>query len=283
MNQIISPFSLQTSTQEPMTNFFYTDANGQKHGPINDQLLRVLVTQNKIRPDTSLETDTGYKGVAGQIPGLFVATPPQPPPPIQPPISLGVPVPPQSVSMPNDKDEIIEFSARPDWLRGYIGVHLFSGFLLFCACMLFVAAVWTRMEKLRGIEEGENVFPEAMDEAVRYLIATGGGLILLVAFVCLSVWLVCISTKLTITSKKVILWRGIFSRTEFELLHSHIQSVIIHQGFLQRLVGAGSIQIASAATSGGAAVFAIAFRNPDLIKKMIQRHQQEYSDSLSVR
>jgi len=35
----------------PMLNYFYTDANGQKQGPINDQLFRVLVAQKKVLPD----------------------------------------------------------------------------------------------------------------------------------------------------------------------------------------------------------------------------------------
>jgi len=66
-----------------MPNYFYTDASGQRQGPINDQLLRVLVAQKTILPTTSLETAGGHKGVAGQIPGLFPATPagPIPAPP----------------------------------------------------------------------------------------------------------------------------------------------------------------------------------------------------------
>jgi hypothetical protein len=42
-------------------------------------------TQGVIEPSTPMETDTGHKGTAGQIPGLFNATPPQPsvPPPHQ--------------------------------------------------------------------------------------------------------------------------------------------------------------------------------------------------------
>ena len=53
-----------------MANYFYTDANGQKQGPINDEQLRTLAARGVVTPDTPLETDSGYKGVAGQIPGL---------------------------------------------------------------------------------------------------------------------------------------------------------------------------------------------------------------------
>lgn len=55
-----------------MPNFFvYIDANGQRQGPINNQQLRKLVTQGIITPQTQLETDSGHKGFAGQIKGLF--------------------------------------------------------------------------------------------------------------------------------------------------------------------------------------------------------------------
>jgi len=51
--------------------YFYCDANGWKQGPIDDQQLRELVAYGIITPSTPLETDSGHKGTAGQIPGLF--------------------------------------------------------------------------------------------------------------------------------------------------------------------------------------------------------------------
>ena len=59
-----------------MPNFHYTDANGQKQGLINDEQLKALVARKIITPDTLLETDTGKKGKAGQIKGLFPDAPP---------------------------------------------------------------------------------------------------------------------------------------------------------------------------------------------------------------
>ena len=55
-----------------MTNFFYIDAKGRKW-QVDDQKLKELVAQGIITPDTELETDTGQKGKAGQIKGLFPA------------------------------------------------------------------------------------------------------------------------------------------------------------------------------------------------------------------
>jgi len=50
-----------------MPNYFYTDENGQKYGPIDVQRLQTLADRGVITPSTPLETDAGHKGVAGQI------------------------------------------------------------------------------------------------------------------------------------------------------------------------------------------------------------------------
>jgi hypothetical protein len=55
-------------------NYIYTDTNGQKYR-INDEDLRTLVAQGLVTPGTMIETDTGYKDVAGNIPGLFNVVP----------------------------------------------------------------------------------------------------------------------------------------------------------------------------------------------------------------
>jgi len=57
-----------------MPNFYYTDSNGQR-GLLTPEQLKALAVQGVITPDTELETDTGKKGKAGQIKGLFAAAP----------------------------------------------------------------------------------------------------------------------------------------------------------------------------------------------------------------
>jgi len=56
-------------------NFFYFDQTNQKQGPVSEQQLKELAAREIIGPHTPMETDDGHKGVAGQIPGLFVASP----------------------------------------------------------------------------------------------------------------------------------------------------------------------------------------------------------------
>ncbi len=59
-----------------MPNFFYIDTTGTKQGPVNDQQLKALAANGVIMPQTPLETESGHKGVAGQIPGLFASPTP---------------------------------------------------------------------------------------------------------------------------------------------------------------------------------------------------------------
>jgi len=77
-----------------MPNFFYFDANGQKHGLVNDHQLQTLAARGVINPQTPLETEGGHKGIAGQIPGLFAHVPP---PLVQP--AQAVPAPPTPTNL----------------------------------------------------------------------------------------------------------------------------------------------------------------------------------------
>ena len=54
-----------------MTHYFYFDQTNTKRGPVSEDQLRQLAAQGIIGLHTPMETDTGHKGVAGQIPGLF--------------------------------------------------------------------------------------------------------------------------------------------------------------------------------------------------------------------
>jgi len=66
-------------------DYFYFDQTNQKRGPVSEQQLKELAAQGLIGPYTPMETDTGHKGVAGQIPGLFPAQGTSPPSPSSPP------------------------------------------------------------------------------------------------------------------------------------------------------------------------------------------------------
>jgi hypothetical protein len=58
-----------------MANFFYYDTNGQKQGLFTSQEVKALAEQGIITPGTALESDSGHRGVASQIKGLFPVVP----------------------------------------------------------------------------------------------------------------------------------------------------------------------------------------------------------------
>ena len=109
-----------------MANYFYIDANGQKQGPINDQLLQTLAAHGVINPHTPMETDTGHKGVAGQIPSLTFSTA-VPTPSVQMPSAVS-----PAVSTPRaiDSGTVVGTKSRKKaaWLAillGGFGAHKF--------------------------------------------------------------------------------------------------------------------------------------------------------------
>jgi hypothetical protein len=53
-----------------MANFFLTDSDGNKQGPLTTKQLQALINRGTITPTTPLETEDGHQGLAGQIPGL---------------------------------------------------------------------------------------------------------------------------------------------------------------------------------------------------------------------
>jgi len=57
----------------PNYNYYYTDAEGNRRGPYNEQQLRDLVTQNIIQQEAPVHTDTGNTALVKEIlfPSLY--------------------------------------------------------------------------------------------------------------------------------------------------------------------------------------------------------------------
>lgn len=66
-----------------MRNWFYFDSGGIKQGLVTDEQLKELVEREIVRPDTILETESGHRGKAGQVQGLFRNRPDSLPVPVQ--------------------------------------------------------------------------------------------------------------------------------------------------------------------------------------------------------
>ena len=55
-----------------MANYFYTDEDGQKQGPVDGQQLAKLVMEGVVKPTAPIEhADTGWKGQAKEVHDFF--------------------------------------------------------------------------------------------------------------------------------------------------------------------------------------------------------------------
>ena len=134
-----------------MAKFFLTDTNGNKQGPYNEQQLQSGIAKGIITPTTPLETDTGHKGLAGQIPGLFPVPQPPPPPNLVPP-----------VAPPITK---IQFDAQHRKAR----IHFWT-MLYIVSCVIFVVTLLVvattegvSSDALQKIDEGDERLLSAME------------------------------------------------------------------------------------------------------------------------
>ena len=65
-------------------------------------------------------------------------------------------------------------------------------------------------------------------------------------FVLLHEWLKCRACRLVVTTRRTTLQEGIASRYTNELEHRDVRSVQVSQGFIDRLVGVGTLELSSA-------------------------------------
>ena len=105
--------------------------------------------------------------------------------------------------------------------------------------------------------------PFAFILSVILVAAAGVGLVILGIW-----WLHTKAAMLTITNKRTIQRKGLFSRKTTEVLHRDVRNIEISQSIAQRMFGVGSIGIASAGQAGIEIQFA-GVRDPDGVKALI--------------
>jgi uncharacterized membrane protein YdbT with pleckstrin-like domain len=103
--------------------------------------------------------------------------------------------------------------------------------------------------------------------SVLLVAAAGVGLVILGIW-----WLDKKAATLTVTNKRTIQRRGLFSKKTSEVLHRDVRNIEIDQSVFQRLFGVGNIGIASAGRSGMEIEFR-GVRDPEGVKALIDRHR----------
>ena len=108
--------------------------------------------------------------------------------------------------------------------------------------------------------------------AVLLILAFGIGIILLLYW-----YIKTRATALTVTDQELMYERGILSKDRTSVSLKHIRSVNIAQGFVNRILGVGTVQIS---TAGDEPEFTIAdMPDPYVIQEAITKAQKMRSDN----
>lgn len=155
-----------------MTNYFYyfdIDGVGQKQGPVDEQLLKVLVSHGAIVPNTLMETEDGYQCMARTIPGLFG--------PVSPPSIGTMAMPPAQLSQPTSEQTIKILNSS---------FHQLGISTLICFMIISMQLALLLVFIIKG--QGDEDFMAFLAMAVQ-LLGLFGCIFLLVAIICMFVLL----------------------------------------------------------------------------------------------
>jgi hypothetical protein len=147
-----------------MANFFYSDTNGTKQGPLTVQQLQALIDRGTIKPDTLLETDSGHTGLASQVPGLIFSATALPP--FAQPAQAQAPPPSGNVFCTNCGNSVSEHAvacmscgAKPVGHRNFCrhcGVALNSEQVICTKCGAGIRATGTFQSTISSALEGQK-------------------------------------------------------------------------------------------------------------------------------
>jgi uncharacterized membrane protein YdbT with pleckstrin-like domain len=103
---------------------------------------------------------------------------------------------------------------------------------------------------------------------VLLIAAFGLGVLLLLIW-----WLDTLGTTLTVTDRRVILRKGLLSKSTNEVWHKDISNVQVNQSFLQRMTNVGNIGISTAAQEG-IEIQVAGIPDPDGVRQIIDEHRE---------
>lgn len=96
----------------------------------------------------------------------------------------------------------------------------------------------------------------------------GVGLLILIPW-----WFESRGVTLTVTSERTRLRKGIFSKHTNVVFHDNVRNIQIRQSFLQRILGVGSIGIASAGHAD-VEIEVHGIPDPERVKELIDQHRK---------
>jgi membrane protein YdbS with pleckstrin-like domain len=235
---------------------WFVGKSGKTHGPFSAGQLKQLAAEAKIGPETEVRLGTDGKWVTAKtVKGLFAVqatTAPTVAPAGAPPIVVAMPA--QVAALNSSavgEEELLK--VYPSYLRNDpIG---------FCFLVLLgvVGAVFAAF--------GNRIVPAQYDPYHASQLAGLGLLLFSVLRFMLSL-LRYRKISLVITNRRTTLRYGLFAKFSKEIRHSDIRMLVVRQGFLQRLLGVGGIDVSSAASDESDIKIA-GIAHPEKVKELI--------------
>ena len=223
---------------------WYIGKSGKTHGPFSSQQLVQLAAEKKIGPQTEVRMgEDGKWAPAQEVKGLFV--------PASASQQMVPPTPPISAESPADEEELLK--VHPSMFRNK--PVKFMAWLIIGIAGLVLAMT--------------DPFARYHLQNSRLIcVAVGFGTVLIVAIAFLLWWIRYRKVSLTVTNKRTILQSGLLSRYVKDVRHADVRMLVVKQGSLQRLLGVGSIAVASAAT-GESDIDVGGLPHPEKIRELI--------------
>jgi membrane protein YdbS with pleckstrin-like domain len=232
---------------------WYVSKSGQTHGPFSSQQLVQLAAEQKIGPQTEVRIGEGGKWApAERVKGLFVPAAAvrtvAPLAATQPAVPPTAPINTDSTSDEEELLKVHQSMSRNKPVK-------FVTWLIIGIAGLVIAAI--------------DPFARYHLENSRIIcVAVGLATVFIVATAFLLWWLRCRKVSLTVTNKRTILQSGLLSRYVKDVRRADVRMLVVKQGSLQRLLGVGSIAVASAAT-GESDIDVGGVPHPEKIKDLI--------------
>jgi membrane protein YdbS with pleckstrin-like domain len=232
---------------------WYVSKSGKTHGPYSSQQLAQLAAEQKIGPQTEVRMgEDGKWAPAVQVKGLFghaqaaVGT-------VPPVVSAQTPASPAPIHPvgPEGEEELLK--VHPSMFRNK--PVKFMAWLIIGIAGLVLAMT--------------DPFARYQVQNSRLIcLAVGLGTVLIITIAFLLWWIRYRKVSLTVTNKRTILQAGLLSRYVKDVRHADVRMIVVKQGSLQRLLGVGSIAVASAAT-GESDIDVGGLPHPEKIKELI--------------
>lgn len=233
---------------------WYVSKSGKTHGPFSSPQLVQLAAEQKIGPQTEVRMGEGGKWApAGQVKGLFV------------PAQAAFGTTPSLVSEQRSASPAAALNAvssadEEELLKVHPSMFRNKPVKFISWIIIGIAGLVLAMTDPLARYQVQN--------SRLICLAAGLGTALIVGIAFLLWWMKYRRVSLTITNKRTILQAGLLSRYVKDVRHADVRMIVVKQGSLQRLLGVGSIAVASAAT-GESDIDVGGLPHPEKIKELI--------------